>query len=56
MPRIKIYKSNIKSHKRKYNPSLRYKDIIEQTNKRIKEHQRESDLTYKKASKCFAWD
>ena len=56
MPRIKIYKSDIKSHKHRYNPSQRYKDIIEQTNKRIKEHQCESDLTYEKASKYFAWD
>ncbi len=56
MSRIKIYKSDIKFHKHKYNPSSRYKDIIGQTNKRIREHQRESDLTYKKASKCFAWD
>ena len=50
---IKIYESNIKSRKRKYNPTQRYKDIIEQTNKRIEKHRRESDLVYERASKFF---
>lgn len=53
---IKIYESNIKSRKRKYNPTQRYKDIIEQTNKRIEKHRRESDLVYERASKFFVWD
>lgn len=53
---IKIYESNIKTRKRKYNPTQRYKDVIEKTNKRIKEHQRKSDLVYERASKFFVWD
>jgi len=53
---IKIYKSDIKSFKRKYNPSKRYKNVIERTNKRIEKHWRESDLVYERASKFFVWD
>lgn len=58
MARIVLYKSSssgIKdARKRKYNPSTRYKAIIEKTNKRIDENRRKSDRAYEKASKCLA--
>lgn len=54
MAKIKLFDNSadgIKgTRKHKYNPSERYKDIIENTNKRIEDYHHELDLVYMRAS------
>lgn len=57
MPRIELFKNsanditNVEKHR--YNPSDKYKDIIDETNERIKEYYHRLDSIYEKASRFF---
>lgn len=57
MPRIELFENSANDitnvEKKEYNPSDKYKDIIDETNERIEEYYHRLDGVYEKASRFF---
>ena len=57
MSRIKLFENSANDitnvEKKEYNPSDKYKDIIDETNERIEEYYHRLDNVYEKASRFF---